>query len=212
MQITFRRAVAVALATGGSVAFGAQVGYVQDFNDGFGGFGGGSNSYELVPSGGVGGDGDGFLKVANTQPIQFGTRTLAPEFAGDLLADGVTGFSLWLKDVGEFDDFQIHVGVGTAFVNYWLYTVPFVPTGEWTEFYVDLTDTANWERIIGLSGTFEEAMANCDRLLIRHDRAPFEQFPETKVGDLGIDRITVVPEPGALLLLAGGLPLLLRRR
>ncbi|MEP0847522.1 MAG: PEP-CTERM sorting domain-containing protein [Phycisphaerae bacterium] len=199
-----RRSLFLLALAGGTLASAgnaAQVGYVQDFNSGLGGFGGNSSSYVVVPSGGVGGAGDGFLEVTNTFPSNLGTRTTAAEFTGNLTADGVTGFSVWLKDTDNFDDLEIHVGVGASFLNFWLYTVPFYPTSEWTEHFVDLSDTANWVQTIG-SGTFADALANSDRLLIRHDLAPFMQDPDNKAGDFAIDRVTVLPEPSSLALLA----------
>lgn len=192
---------ALSAGTFASAVHAAQVGYVQDFNSGNGGFGGNSSSYVVVPTGGVGGDGDGFLEVTNTFPSNLGARTTAAEFTGNLTADGVTGFSVWLKDTDNYDNLEIHVCVGASFLNFWLYTVPFYPTSEWTEHFVDLTDTANWVQTIG-SGTFADALANSDRLLIRHDLAPFVQDPDNKAGDFAIDRVTVLPEPSSLALLA----------
>lgn len=199
-----RRSLLVFALSTGSLAgavHAAQVGYVQDFNSGNGGFGGNSGSYVVVPTGGVGGVGDGFLEITNTFPSNLGARTTAAEFTGNLTADGVTGFSVWLKDTDNYDDLEIHVCVGASFLNFWLYTVPFYPTDEWTEHFVDLTDTANWVQTIG-SGTFADALAISDRLLIRHDLAPFVQDPDNKAGDFAIDRVTVLPEPSSLALLA----------
>lgn len=192
---------ALSAGTFASAVHAAQVGYVQDFNSGNGGFGGNSSSYVVVPTGGVGGDGDGFLEVTNTFPSNLGARTTAAEFTGNLTADGVTGFAFWLKDTDNFDDLEIHVGVGSSFLNFWIYTVPFFATGDWTEHVADLSDTANWVQTIG-SGTFADALANSDRLLIRYDLPPFMQDPDNKAGDFAIDRVTVLPEPSSLALLA----------
>lgn len=201
---------ALAISASATVASAATVGFVMDFNSGMGDFGGGSSSYTLVPSGGVGGAGDGFLTVTNTSLRQLGVRTAAPEFTGNLTNDGVTGFSFWLKDVGAANAAEIHVGVGNNFTNFWQSKQGFVPGPNWTEFTVDL-DPANWVQIIG-GGTFANALHNSDRLLFRHDLAPFDQIPDSAIGDFGIDRIEVLPEPSALLLLAGAGLLALRPR
>lgn len=188
------------LGVGGARA--ATVGFTEEFNNDLGGFGGGSQSYIRIASGGVGGVNDGFLRFANTTATRLGTRTLASEFTGDLLQDGVTGFSFWLNDIGADDDLEIHVGLGTAFVNVWLSVEGFrPPENQWAEFSVDLSDPSDWIQIIG-SGSFEEALGESDRLLFRHDLPPLGMFPDNIAADVGVDRIRVVPEPSSLLLLA----------
>ena len=52
------------------------------------------------------------------------------------------------------------------------------------------------------NGSFEDALGRSDRLLFRHDLAPLDMFPDTIAADVGVDRITVVPDPSSLLLLA----------
>lgn len=186
-----------------SQASAAEPGYVEDFlpGDGIAGF------FSSVPlsnpgTGGVGEAGDGFLLLELEDPSHFGTATSRSEFTGNLIADGVTGFSFWLNDVGEDQNFEIHVGVGTAHVNFWLNTVGLTPPeNEWGYFEVDFSNPGEWTQIMG-SGTFEDALASSNRLLFRHDTPPFEQHPSHIVGDLGIDRITVVPEPTTILVLA----------
>lgn len=195
---------AIGLFTAGS-AFAATPGYLEDFNSGIGGWGGGSEAYELL-LGGVDGAADSFLRVGNdTFAGQLGTRNAGPDYTGDLIADGVTGFSFWLKDVGTDDDVQIHVGVGSSFLNFWTYDIGFEPLeDQWTQFSVDITSSVGWTQILG-SGTFDDAIASSDRLLFRHDLAPFSQNPDTIQGDFGIDNIRVVPEPmTGLALLVGG--------
>ncbi len=140
---------------------------------------------------------------ANTDfAAKLGTRTEAAAFTGDLLDDGVTGFSFWLNDVGSDDALEIHVGVGTAFANFWLTVDGFSPPeNQWAEFSVDLADPSGWVQIIG-SGSFENALGQSDRLLFRHDLSPLGRFPDAIAADVGIDRIPVVPDPSSLLLLA----------
>ena len=180
----------------------ATIGFTEEFDDDLGGFGGGSQAYIRATTGGVGGTDDGFLVFANTDfAFQLGTRTAAATFTGDLSQDGVTGFSFWLNDVGSDDALEIHVGVGTAFTNFWLTLDGFSPPeNQWAEFSVDLVDPSGWVQIIG-SGSFEDALHQSNRLLFRHDLSPLGQFPDAITADVGIDRITVVPEPSSLLLL-----------
>lgn len=204
--------VAVVLA---SHARGAVVGYVEHFaaEDGVAGF----FPPQLVSNpgtGGIGGDGDGYLHVRRVDLGNFGASTDRTEFTGNLLADGVTGFGFWINDVGSFDDFQLHVGIGTRFEDFWLYREAFRPLSErWTYVEVDLLDPSKWIQTQGSNGVFEEALQNSGRLLIRHDLEPLRWDPDPKQGDLGVDGVVVLPEPGTgSLLLSVGVAAVARRR
>jgi len=59
------------------------------------------------------------------------------------------------------------------------------PRGDVT---IDLTVAAGFTRIVG-SGTFDQALHNVDRILFRHDHAPFVQMPDPIQGDFGIDNL-----------------------
>lgn len=192
-------------------AHAAIPGFVEEFDMGTGGFIGGSN-YAQIASGGITGAGDAYLEISEPSPQQLGGFSDQIEYNGDLLGDGVTGFSLWLSDTGADDDLEIHIAIGQRLQNVWQYTVPFVPPDNgWAEFTVDLSDTANWVQIIG-SGTLENALSASNRFLIRHDLAPYGQVPDAIAGEFGVDRITVLPEPASLALVAFGLTALIRRR
>jgi len=192
---------AALLGLSASTISAATVGFVKDFNAGFGGFSGGSQSYTLE-TGGVGGTSDAYLQIANPQfPAPLGVRSFAAELNGNLPADGVTGFSFWLKDVGESDPLEIHVGIGVGSINFWMTSAGFVPnSSDWTHFSVDITDPSQWTQTIG-TGSFADALAAADRLLFRHDLTPVDQRPDVIQGDVGLDRITVLPEPAALTLI-----------
>jgi hypothetical protein len=197
-----------------AVANSAIVGYVEDFppERGTAGFFSGAN-LSNPGTGGVGGSGDGFLLISLASPGNFGAATDRMEFTGNLLADGVTGFSFFLNDVGTDEDFEIHVGIGTPATSFWLYTQGFrPPENTWQEFFVDVTQESLWTRIQG-TGTFQSALQNSQRLLFRHDLPPLVGSPDPIAGDLGIDRITVLPEPtSAVPLLVAGLLLYARKR
>lgn len=205
---------AVCILLVSAAANAATPGYVEDFNGGLGNWQGGAVE-TIVSSGGVGGAGDGYLEVALPDFAGYlGVFNDGPDFNGDLLADGVTGFSFWLSDVGQDDDLEIHVGVGVAFVDFWLSIDGFAPpeAGSWAEFSVDITDESGWVQIIG-SGSFADALANSDHLLFRHDFPPLIQPPDTIQGEFGLDRVTVLPEPAAgLALLLAGVLVARRRR
>ena len=194
-----------ALCTLCASAHGGVLGTVEDFNGGgAAGFGGGSQSYVHSSTGGVGGVGDGYLTIANTSSGKLGVFTSRAEFTGDLLADGASGFSFWLNDVGNDDPLDIHVSVGANHQNVWQSLNGFLPPeNDWEKFSVDVIDESDWVQIIG-SGTFADAILNSDRLLFRHDVAPFVRRPAEIDADFAVDRIAVVPEPSAALTLLLG--------
>ena len=181
-----------------AVARAATPGFVEDFTTNTGGFAGGS-TVTRVTSGGVGGAGDPFLEVKTSMPSQFlGTFSQAPDLNGNLPADGVTGYSFWLRDTGADQNLEIHVGVGIPFANFWQSLQGFAPpTGSWQQFTVDLTQPNQWVQIIG-SGTFADALAGSTNLLFRHDLAPYIQQPDPIAADFGLDRIQVLPVPAEL--------------
>jgi len=175
----------------------ATPGFVEDFTAGTGGFTPGS-AVTQVTSGGVGGASDPYLSIANSLVGFLGSASTAVPLTGNLTADGVTGYSFWLRDTGANDSLQIHVGVGTTLVNFWLSVPGFTPPdGSWQMFTVDVTNASQWVQIIG-TGTFQDALASSDRLLFRHDVPPLGQFPDAVAADFGLDRISVLPTPAGV--------------
>lgn len=169
-------------------------GLVEDFETGAHGFSSFSAPFR-VPTGGVGGDGDGYLEDDNPFESQLGAHTERLDMTGNLPADGVTGYSFWLSELGTEDNIEIHVGIGIGFQNVWLTIEGFdPPTDGWAEFSVDVTDESGWIHIIDFDGgTFADAVAGSDRLVFRHDTAPLEMSPTFTTGNFGLDRITVLP-------------------
>jgi len=203
-------AAMLALATGAASA--ATPGFFEDFNNGtVDPFYSGA-SLVWVPSGGVGGAGDGYIRASRTSPGNLGLASADAPFVGDLTADGVTGISFWLNDVGNANPLAIHVGIGRAFGNFWLTRNPiFPPHNAWQEYTILFNNPADWVQIAG-SGTFNEALTQVDRLLFRHDLAPYTMTPDAIAGDFGFDRIRVLPEPASGTLLLCALALRRRRR
>jgi hypothetical protein len=188
--------ILASLALFAAPAFAATPGFEEDFGAGVGGFGGGS-TVTHVGSGGVGGAADPYIAISNAASGFLGSNSTAADLVGDLPADGVTGYSFWLRDTGADHSLEIHVGVGASFSNFWLSVPGFSPPdGSWQQFSVDLTDSGQWVQIIG-SGTFEDALAASDRLLFRHDVPPLVQSPNAIAADFGLDRIQVLPAPAA---------------
>jgi len=180
-------------------AIAATPGFEEDFTAGSAGFStGGVTTVTHVSSGGVGGAGDPYISISNTLVGFLGSFSIAPDLVGNLPADGVTGYSFWLRDTGANDNLEIHVGVGTAFTNFWLSIPGFTPPdGSWQKFTVDLTNPSQWVQIIG-TGTFQDALASSDRLLFRHDVPPLVMNPDTVAANFGLDRIQVLPVPAPI--------------
>jgi hypothetical protein len=173
-------------------SFAAAPGFLQDFAADAGDFMGGSTVTRPLTDG-VGGSSDPYIQIANTLVSQLGAFTTGANFTGDLTADGVTGFSFYLRDTGANDDHEIHVGVGQALVNFWQSVQGFnPPDGSWQKFSVDITDQSQWVQIIG-TGTFADALAASNRLLFRHDLPPFVQAPNSASGEFAVDRVRVLP-------------------
>ena len=195
-----------------SFAAGAVPGYTLDFNDGtvdpF--FSGADLTWQA--SGGVGGAGDGWLSSVRASAGNLGLATVDSNITGNLTADGVTGYSFWLKDLGSQAPLNIHVSIGDPFINFWQSNIAFIPvTTGWTQYSIDFTNPAQWTQIQG-TGTFADALTTSGRLLFRHDLAPYTSNPNTIRGGLGLDRLTVLPEPATLLLIGAGALLAARRR
>lgn len=215
---TVSRAVAALAVLAGmsAPALAVAPGFVESFanagNTGFwiGGASAGS-IYANPGAGGVGGANDGFLSITNERLGNFGAYNPSSDYAGDWRAAGITGLSLWLRDINAINNFEIHISIGNGNVvgqNLWQYNIGFVPTADWQQFTVDLANInpANWTRIRG-SGTLEDALRNADRLHFRNDRAPFTPSPgggAAIIGDLGVDEIRLLPAPGAAAVMAFG--------
>jgi hypothetical protein len=176
-----------------AIALAAEPGFVQDFNSGDTGGFSSFATLDPIASGGVGGDGDGYLRTTRMFVGRLGAHSTSAPLSGDLAADGVTGYSFWLNDVGADDNIEVHFGIGRSFSNFWVTEQGFVPpNGQWAEFSVDVTSSDGWIQIQG-AGSFEDALAISDRILFRHDTSPISMEPTQLVGDFGIDRITVLP-------------------
>lgn len=143
-------------------------------------------------SGGLGGASDGFLQVAVPGPFagNLGSFALVPEYAGNWTAAGITEVRLWLNDVNTDDDLELHLSIGNASLgNFWQSNTGLIPPHDaWAPFTVPLNG-ANFTFTGTIPGTFAAALQNVDRILVRHDKAPYQRTPDVVVGDFGLDEI-----------------------
>lgn len=175
------------------------LGFVEHWSGtGLNGWGGGS-VYSNPGTGGVGGTGDGYLNVLTPGPFgsSLGAFSSATQYSGDWLAAGITQVRFWLNDVGADEPLEMHFSIGNAIAgsstaNIWQYDTGFIPPlHAWAQFSVDLTSSAAFTHIIDNppGGTYAQALQTVNRVLIRHDNAPYQQFPDLLDGDVGIDAL-----------------------
>jgi hypothetical protein len=142
-------------------------------------------------TGGVLGAGDGFLMISTATPFQLGANSSGLAYTGNWAAAGANQVKFWLNDVGNPDPLEIHFSIGNT-SNLWQNNAAFVPaSGSWTQFTVDLTQQANFTQIIG-GASFPLAIQNVNRVLIRHDLAPYTQSPDQIAGDFGLDEFEIL--------------------
>lgn len=187
----------ILLTTAGALpSLAAERGHVDDFAmagvSGWEGGTGGSNPM----TGGVGGAGDGFLRLAQSFAGHFGARTSAPAYTGSWTAAGIQTVSLYLNDIEADQAFEIHVLIsdvdGPAGTT-WQYNVGFQPpNGSWQKFTVNVASSVGWTRTRG-SASFESVLSNVGFFHIRHDLPPFVASPNSIAGELGIDRVRLGP-------------------
>jgi hypothetical protein len=141
-------------------------------------------------TGGVGGNGDGFLQMSRASSGHFGGVARGPEYVGDWQAAGITQIRLWLNDLGNNQAFEVHVSVGYN-DNLWQYDAGFIPPeGAWGQFTVDLSNASGFTHLRDTFGRdFEDALRNANLLHVRHDNAPFVQLPDSISGELALDHI-----------------------
>ncbi len=159
-------------------------------------------------TGGLFGTGDGFLEVDTPIAANWGANSSGPEYTGNWTAAGITQVHVWLKQLGG-SPLEVHfsignVGLGGTTGNFWQYNVGFVPsTTAWGEYVVDLTSTAWTQIITSPGGTLAQALQNVNRILLRHDVAPYIKTPDAIAATGGIDQLLLtngivgVPDPRA---------------
>lgn len=192
-------------------------GQIDDFEDtttmGWAGGSGPTN----IPTGGPAGAGDHYLQLVATGGSGPGSRIGSyndNQWTGDYLAAGVTSIEADLRNFGTTGNLSIRLlmfGNGGNFTS----TIPFiVPNdGGWYHVVFGVTPAD----LTAVDGGFDvnATLSAASRLLIRHQvGAPGGSFAGTViVGEMGMDNVTALPEPGTLgLLLLGGAALLRRRR
>ena len=156
-------------------------------------------------TGGIGGASDGFLLITRSGiAAQLGSKNQGLDYVGDWYATGADRVKFSLNDVGANQNLEIHFCFGDV-SNFWQCNIAFIPPEHaWAEFTVNMRDSTNFTKIIDFTGTstFSQALHATDRVLIRHDNAPYIQSPDAILGEFGVDGFKienslVAVEPGA---------------
>lgn len=190
-------AALAALALGaGPAAAAPVVGFIEEFAGTSTGSWSGGTNFSNPGAGGYLGAGDGFLLLDQSFASQFASSARGVDYVGNWTAAGITRIQVWMNDVGDDDALEMHLHIGrgdqSENANFWMYTVGFLPPhNAWGLYTVDLTSDAQWMLHQG-SGTFADALTDVDRVLIRHDLAPYlphPSMPDPIAADVGIDHI-----------------------
>lgn len=160
---------------------------------------GGGATYSNPGTGGVAGAGDGFLLMSTpgAASSSLGAVSTAAQWTGNWTAAGITQVRFWLNDVGAADPLEIHFSLGNSAAggvpgNFWQYNTAFIPPFHaWAQFTVNLASAAAFTHIIDdpAGGTYAQALQTVNRLLIRHDKAPYTQTPDALDAGVGIDEL-----------------------
>lgn len=192
--------------TPGSISLG----HVDDFQAGtVYGWGGGSGASNQA-SGGPGGVGDRYLELSATGALLGAFNGY--HWSGDYAAEGVNQVEMDLENSGP-DALALRVvlltpgceGGGTACTAWTSTTATPLGSGSgWVNAAFSL-DEADMTQVLG-SESFADSIQNVERLLIRHDDGTPDPpgTPTLVTATLGIDNVSALPEPGALVGLAVG--------
>jgi hypothetical protein len=201
-------ALAVVLST--AAAFGVTLGQVDTFQSGADNWQGGTNGFVLVPTGGPGGSGDQFLQVSSGAPPLSPRPTIFndAQWLGDFAAAGASSVTMDLRNTGSTAvpiRVVIREAASVASTPGYATASPFMlpPDGLWHHAVFGL-DAAS---LAGINSPHPLAadLANVQDFRIVASAAP-AGVGDILTAEFGVDNITTVPEPSALvLLLLGGL-------
>lgn len=178
-------------------ALAATFGFVDSFadpgvNDWSGGF---HLEYTNPGTGGVRGDGDGYLLISSSFQGNFGTKNTSAPYLGNWTAAGITQVTFYLRQFSGSQPFSFHLLItGGSFGTTWQHNTGFSPpTGSWQRCTVDLTNPAGWTRRSGTE-SLAEVLQNVTTAHFRHDVPPYGFSPDPIAGSLGLDEIQLGPD------------------
>ncbi len=206
-------ALAAAFGTVGQ-ARGVVIGTTDDFqsgtvNDWYGG------TITANVANGLGGAADRYLTVQTNGNTAGSGSHLAihnseTRWNGDYTADGVTGISVDMRNLGSttLNMRLVVFGLGTRFTS--TTGVSLAAGSGWQRITFPISQ-ASLTRVLG-SGTYTETIGSVNQIMFRHDDGSPSSGGSFINGVVGIDNITAIPAPGAAALLLGGAVIGTRRR
>lgn len=216
MHKTIALAASLAVALGAGTASALTLGYTEDFAADVAGWEDAGNApLTHEPAGGPDGssfastqfDYFGFSNPFGGGPVIFRASgndgASGGAFVGDWLAAGVTQVSAWVyQETGEELTYFLRVATAFNFPGAVFDSPTPVPSGEWTRVTFDIDPDS--PLCTGESVTCAEALADVGNLQFGTS-APAALTELDQAFLLGIDQVTIVPEPGSALLLGSAL-------
>lgn len=191
-------------------------GQVDTFQDGtLMNWTGGANPSN-VATGGPAGSGDRFLLLTSNGGSGSGSRLATyndNQWAGNYQAAGVTRIQADFNNFGATTlMLRVVIFRFNSPISRYTSANPYVlpPGSGWqhVEFFLDSTNLV----LVDGSASFSQAITGVDRFMFRHDDGTPSSTGSPIAGVLGIDNVRAVPEPASIVVLAGGVGVLWRRR
>lgn len=206
----------VVVAAGGLAgqARGVIVGTTDDFqsgtvNDWYGG------TITANVGNGVAGAADRFLTVQTNGNTAGSGSHLAvhnseTRWNGDYIADGVTAFTVDMRNMGTatLNMRLVIFGLGTRYTS--TTGISLAPGSGWQHLTFPVSQNS-LTRVLG-SGAYADILGSVNQIMFRHDDGTPSSGGTFVNGMVGIDNIMAIPAPGAGVLLAGSMVIGARRR
>ena len=197
-------AVAMAMVALSPAAFAITVGTTDTFTGSLDNWQKGISNptyLSVVAGGGPAGAGDSYLQSVADGGGSFGKLTVfnQSQWDSDYLTDRVTSIRMDLLNSGT-GSLQVRLGLRNSAGAGYISTTPFAlgTGGGWQTADFPVTEAAL--TTVGAPGSFSSFLSSGFALRILHATSTASLNGSTVVGTLGVDNVTAVPEPSAVVL------------